>query len=100
MQKDNDSKHEERHRKGDQDELSDVWRELLGLYPGENPVPAISDQQTIPMLEGDPWRKLSEEETFELVDLEQVHLPISDREVEQMLQLMQEQGDGNDGSKK
>lgn len=80
-------------------ELSNVWRELLGLRPGENRIPTNSDQQAIPILEGDPWRKLLEAENVELVDLQQVRLPVSEREVEQILQLMQEQAaqDRNDG---
>lgn len=101
MQKEDDEQPKERHREGDQMELSNVWLELLGLRPGENRVPASSDQQAIPILEGDPWRKLLEAENIELVDLQQVHLPsVSEREVEQILQLMQEQAaqDQRDGN--
>jgi hypothetical protein len=47
----------------------------------------------------DPWTKLSEAENIELLDLQQVHLPINEREVEQMFQFMQEQAaqDQSDG---
>jgi len=91
MQKEDDERLKEQPREGDQTELSNVWQELLGLRPGENRVPTGPDQQAIPILEGDPWRKLLQAENIELVDLQQVHLPISEREVEQILQLMQEQ---------
>ena len=99
MQKEDDERLREQRREGDQTELSNVWLELLGLRPGENHVPTSPDQQAIPMLEGDPWRKLLQAENIELVDLQQVHLPISEREVEQILQLMQEQAaqDQNEG---
>jgi hypothetical protein len=99
MQKEDDERLKELHREVGQMELSNVWLELLGLRPGENRVPASSDQQSIPILEDDPWRKLLEAENIELVDLQQVHLPISEREVEQILQLMQEQAaqDQSDG---
>ena len=99
MQKEDDERLEEQHREGDQTELSKVWLELLGLRPGENHVPIAPDQQAIPVVEGDPWRKLLQAEHIELVDLQQVHLPISEREVEQLLQLMREQAaeDPSDG---
>ena len=92
MQKEDDDRLEKRHGEGDQTELSNVWLELLGLRPGKNlGSQSAPDQQAIPILEGDPWRKLLEAENIELVDLQQVHLPISEWEVEQLLQLMQEQ---------
>jgi len=91
MQKEDDERLNEQPREGNQTELSNVWQELLGLRPGKNRVPTSPDQQAIPILEGDPWRKLLQAENIELVDLQQVHLPISEREVEQILQLMQEQ---------
>ena len=94
MQKEDDERLQEQQREGghgEATELSNVWLELLGLCPGENRVPTSSDQQAIPIVEGDPWRKLLEAENIELVDLQQVRLPVSEREVEQILQLMQEQ---------
>jgi len=91
MQKEDDERLEELDRERDQTELSKVWLELLGLRPGENRVPIAPEQQAIPVVEGDPWRKLLQAENIELVDLGQVHLPISEREVEQLLQLMREQ---------
>ena len=99
MQKEDDERLKGQPREGDQTELSNVWLELLGLRPGENRVPTSPDQQAIPILEGDPWRKLLQAENIEFVDLQQVHLPISEREVEQILQLMQEQAaqDQNEG---
>src|SRR5690348_7989909 len=101
MQKEDNGWLKEQHWKGDQSELSNVWRELLGLRPGEDCVPksSVSPRQAIPMLEGDPWTKLLEAENIELLDLKQAHLPISECEVDQMLQLMQEQAaqDQSDG---
>jgi hypothetical protein len=99
MQKKDNGQPEKQHWKGDQTELSSVWLELLGLHPGEKPADrAAPDQRVIPLLEGDPWRKLLEAENFERVDLQKLHLPISEREVEQMLQIMHEQTaqDSND----
>ncbi len=100
MQKEDDERLKEQHGEGDQTELSNVWLELLGLRPGENSVPIAPDQQAIPVVEGDPWRKLLQAENIELVDLQQVHLPISEREVEQLLQLMREQATENPGDGK
>ncbi len=101
MQKEDNERLKEQYWKGDQAELSNVWRELLGLHPGEDDVPrsSVSSRQAIPMLEGDPWTKLLEAENIELFDLQQVHLPVSECEVEQMLHLMQEQAtqDQSDG---
>lgn len=92
MQKENNEQPKKPHWKGDQTELSNVWLELLGLHPGEKLADRTApDQRIIPLLEGDPWRKLLEAENVERVDLQKVHLPISEREVDQMLQLMQEQ---------
>jgi len=100
MQKEDDERLKEQHGEGDQTELSNVWLELLGLRPGENRVSIAPDQQAIPVVEGDPWRKLLQAENIELVDLQQVHLPISEREVEQLLQLMREQATENPGDGK
>jgi hypothetical protein len=91
MQKDDNKLKDAKHCEGNQAELSNVWRELLGLHRDENSTAVDSDQQIIPMLEGDPWQKLLEAENIELVDLQQVHIPVSEGEVELMLELMQEQ---------
>jgi len=105
MQKEDDDRLKKQHGEEDQTELSNVWLELLGLRPGKNlGAQSAPDQQAIPILEGDPLRKLLEAENIEHVDLQQVHLPISEREVEQLLQLMQEQAaqnpsDGKDPKK-
>ncbi len=110
MQKEDDERLKEQQGPGelpsrsdgleDQTELSNVWLELLGLRPGEKGVPIAPDQQAIPVLEGDPWRKLLQAENIELVDLQQVHLPISEGEVEQLLQLMREQEARDSGDAK
>jgi hypothetical protein len=103
MQKKDDEQLKKQHQEGDQAELSNVWKELLGLRPGEDHVPtsSASFQQAIPLFEGDPWTRLLEAENIEMLDLQQAHLSISECEVEQMLQLMQEQTaqDQSDGKK-
>jgi hypothetical protein len=92
MQEEDNKQQEKQHWKGEQTELSSVWLELLGLHAGEKPADwIVPDQRIIPTLEGDPWRKLLEAEDVERIDLQKMHLPISEREVEQMLQLMHEQ---------
>ena len=92
MQKQDNKPDGAKHCEGNQAELSNVWQELLGLRRDENSRSAVDpDQQAIPTLEGDPWQKLLEAENIELVDLQQVHIPVSEGEVEQMLELMQEQ---------
>jgi hypothetical protein len=91
QKKDNKLKNAKRCEEN-QAELSNVWQELLGIRQHENSISTVDPgQQVIPTLEGDPWRKLLEAENIELVDLQQVHLPVSEGEVEQMLELMQEQ---------
>ena len=93
MQREDNQQQKGQHQEENQTELSDVWQELLGLRPDENHVLRGSgfSQQAIPILESDPWTKLLEAENIELIDLQKMHLPISECEVEEVLQLMQEQ---------
>lgn len=89
MQKDDQGK--EKEQGSTHDELSAVWRELLGGLPveGNNPsTPAITE---IPTLASDPWTVLVHEQGIEVVDLQKNVLHINDGDVEQMLQHMQEQ---------
>ena len=96
MQKKDYEPKDVQHYDGHQAELSSVWQELLGLRHGGNSRSVVDpDQQAIPILEGDPWRKLLEAENIELVDLQQVHLPVSEGDIEQMFQFMQEQATQN-----
>jgi hypothetical protein len=73
------------------DELSDVWRELLGNRAYEKQLPALPDDAAIPTLETDPWSALLQAHGIEVVDLQHMHLEISEQEVEQMLQVMPEE---------
>ena len=101
MQKEDDRQLKGQRQEGYQSELSSVWQELLGLRPDECHVPtgSGSSQQAVPILEGDPWTKLLETENIEMLDLQKMHLHVSECEVEQVLQLMQEQAtqDQSDG---
>ena len=73
-----------------QSELSPVWQELLG---GRVNDPGTSGEMGIPVLESDPWRELLREHGVEIIDLQEMHLQISDQDVEEALQIMREQAD-------
>ena len=73
------------------DGLSDVWRELLGKREYEKPISAFPSDVPIPTLEVDPWSALLQANGVEVVDLQSIHLQISDQEVEQLLQVMPEE---------
>ncbi len=70
--------------------LSDVWRELLGNSSAEVEASQNSVEVVVPELESDPWSALLQANDTEVVDLQQVHLHMSDQDVEQALQVMQE----------
>jgi hypothetical protein len=70
------------------DQLSDVWRELLGDRAYEKQSRAFPGDTPIPTLEADPWSALVQSKGVEVVDLQHMHLQISDQEVEQLLQVM------------
>jgi hypothetical protein len=74
-----------------QDELSDTWRELLGNSSAGAHSGITSGEATLPTLESDPWSTLLQAKGIEEVDLQQLHLPVSDQELERLLQIMQEQ---------
>jgi hypothetical protein len=80
------------------DELSYVWRELLGSRAYEKPSADFPGDAPIPTLEVDPWSALLQANGVEVVDLQHIHLQISDQEVEQLLQVMPDDPDSRDKS--
>ena len=44
----------------------------------------------MPSVDVDPWQALTHAKGVEMVDLQQLHLHISDQDVEQVLQVMEE----------
>jgi hypothetical protein len=78
-----------------QPELSEVWRELLGQ--SVEPVSAKPADGNIPTLESDPWSELVQAEGTEVVDLHSIRLQMTDQDVEEALQVMQEQPDSSPG---
>lgn len=77
---------------GEQRAMSEVWQQLLGGAPLDADKLAAL-KEAIPTLESDPWSALLQAKGVEMVDLRQLHL--SDQDVEQVLQLMQEQASQN-----
>ncbi|MBE3558961.1 MAG: hypothetical protein IMW89_07010 [Ktedonobacteraceae bacterium] len=83
------------------EELSEVWRELLGNppaisadQPGQEPQESEkseADEAPIPVLANDPWSELAHSRGTEVVDLQKIHLQVDDQEVEHVLEVMQEQ---------
>ncbi len=95
MQKDNQARKQDDNPVSAQPELSAVWQELLGVHPQAEQAPP--GDPGIPTLEKDPWSSLAHANGIEVVDLQKQHLHISDQEVEQVLELMQEQPAPEDG---
>src|ERR1051326_8626070 len=88
-------------------ELSIIWQELLGgqlhsindadasrdskkAEETELPPETEAHIEAIPTLSSDPWSALIQARGTEMVELSQLHLHMSDQDVEQALQLMQE----------
>ena len=77
------------------DELSDIWQKLLGIHPGG--IESSLDPGVIASsLNDDPWSELLQAQGAKIVDLQHVRLQevgisLSELEVEQALQIMQEQ---------
>ena len=76
------------------DELSDTWRKLLGSHLSEEGAGAEKGTAS-PSLTNDPWSQLLHARGVEIVDLQQQHLheiqiSLSELEVEDALQIMQE----------
>lgn len=80
------------------DGLSDVWRELLGNRVYERPLAAFPGDMPIPTLDVDPWSALLQANGVEIVDLQQIHLQISEQEVEQILQVITDDPDNRANS--
>ena len=75
-------------------ELSDTWCKLLGIHPTEmqanTNMAAVSSS-----LNNDPWRELLQAPGVEIMDLQHLHLDevkvaLSELEVEEALQIIQE----------
>ena len=77
-------------------ELSDVWRELLGSRVYEKQLSAFPGNMAVPILDVDPWSVLLQAKGVEIVDLQHMHLQISDQEVEQILQVIPDDPDNQE----
>ncbi len=96
-----DSKHDDLEKKVEQQlELSEAWRQLLGLEA----LPVSSDaalesgadaQEGLPVLNDDPWTRLVHEQGVQVVDLQRAHIHPAQTsgeasDVEHALDIMQE----------
>ncbi len=96
-----DSKHDDLDKKVEQQlELSEAWRQLLGLEA----LPVSSDaalesgadaQEGLPVLNDDPWTRLVHEQGVQIVDLQRAHIHPAQTsgeasDVEHALDIMQE----------
>ncbi len=88
MQKKKQDPQKEQSLASVQGELSSIWQELLGHHPVPDSPPG---EASIPTLETDPWSTLLHAKGVEVFDMQSAHLRISDQEVEQVLEVMQEQ---------
>ena len=76
-------------------QLSDTWQKLLGTHPAG--IETTHDKLVIPTsLADDPWSQLLQAQGARIVDLQHVNLQevqisLSELEVDQALQIMQEQ---------
>jgi hypothetical protein len=87
-----------KNKKQEYGDLSPVWQELLGGQANQPEQPEETDLSekeegatAIPTLESDPWSRLLHAKGIEMVDLEQLHLHMSEQDVEEMLAIMREQ---------
>jgi hypothetical protein len=86
-------------------ELSEAWRQLLGLEAQASPLPStmeaakaagVDNQEGVPVLSHDPWNHLVHEQGIQVVDLQQAHVHKAqtageESDVEHALDVMQEQ---------
>lgn len=84
-------------------ELSEAWRQLLGLEAQPAPSPSslevvraagAGSQEAMPVLAHDPWHSLAREQGIQVVDLQQAHVAQgsdTESDVEHALDMMQEQ---------
>ncbi len=71
--------------------MSDIWYELLGDSRIQIETTLPESEATLPTLKSDPWGELLQTRDVEIIDLQQLHLHMSDQDVEMALQIMQEQ---------
>ncbi len=84
-------------------ELSEAWRQLLGIEAGVMSLPVSfghpstpgSTQEETPLLTDDPWASLVHAKGIQVVDLRQIHLhtahlPMNEQDVEHALDIIQE----------
>ena len=78
-------------------ELSEAWRQLLGLGSIEVAQAAgEGSQEALPVLKHDPWNSLAHEQGIQVVDLQQAYVHKAqvvgeESDVEHALDMMQEQ---------
>lgn len=89
-------------------ELSEAWRQLLGLeaQPASAPgrleateavqVAGAGTSEAVPVLSHDPWHSLAHQQGIQVVDLQQAHVHTAqatdeESDVEHALDMMQEQ---------
>ena len=89
-------------------ELSEAWRQLLGLEAQPVPSPArleaaevmqvvgAGNSEAVPVLSHDPWNSLAHELGIQVVDLQQAHVHTmqavgEESDLEHALNMMQEQ---------
>jgi hypothetical protein len=70
--------------------MSDIWRELLGSSAIKIETTAPDEETEVPLLKSDPWSELLQSRDVEIINVQQMHLHMSDRDVELALQVMQE----------
>jgi hypothetical protein len=100
-----DSKHDDIEKKVEQQlELSEAWRQLLGLEAQASPLPpspgavkasGMDNAEGVPVLRHDPWHHLIHEQGIQVVDLQQAHVhpaqtASEESDVEHALSMMQE----------
>jgi hypothetical protein len=71
--------------------MSGIWHELSGKSHTEIETTLSESEATLPTLKSDPWGKLLHVKGVEIIDLQQLHLHMSDQDVEMALQIIQEQ---------
>ncbi|MBA2392237.1 MAG: hypothetical protein H0V70_05770 [Ktedonobacteraceae bacterium] len=70
--------------------MSDIWRELLGNSAIKIEIATPGEEAEVPTLKSDPWSELLQSRDVEIINVQQVHLHMTDRDVELALQFMQE----------
>ncbi len=73
-----------------QPEVSEPWQPLSRDHPASSPMPVAPAESARSSVDVDPWQALIHAKGIEVVDLQQLHLHISDQDVEQVLQVMEE----------